>query len=231
MRVLFNGDLVPLTNGFGFVKADFDEAVNSYGNWLTKYNIKFKRTDLNDDFKSALLRLPPFQFYTKALLFKTKSNWVGYTNNAFGDPAIDKVNRIAEELKTEVLQVKAYPKTIHLNANGWSLGGFLYENFATKAYRSIFFSYQDRWDLDLVGNPLPFELLEKYKEKAVINRFTPEMLDRYCKALDVDFFNEEFYLGGKSNIVLFSEERELYKNELVQPLEEARRIYVIDPTL
>lgn len=228
MHILFSGDLVPLTNGFGFVKADFNEAVDIYNNWMIGNKASdFTKISLDMSFRDALVKLPPFQFYNRAILFKTNSEWVGYTNNNIVTAEIGKINVVGRTLKSETVQVKAYPPTTDLNANGWCVGGFLYQNFKTDAFRSIFFSYQDRWELDLSGDPLPFELIEKYKEKRVKDRFTPEMLDFYCKSVGIDFFNEDFYLGGKDNIVLFTRERPLYDNEIPQPLEEARKIYLI----
>jgi hypothetical protein len=46
------------------------------------------------------------------------------------------------------------------------------------------------------GQVQPFEQIENYKAKKLSNRFTPEMLEAYCKALDIDIFSSEFY-GGK----------------------------------
>jgi hypothetical protein len=228
MRFLFNGQLTPLTNSFGFVKCDFDQAVSIYRSWLEKMETKFTQTHLDGDFKSALQMLPPFQFYTKSLLFRTDSEWVGYTNNNFFDAEIGKVDYIARQLKSETVHLKAYPKTIHLDAKGWSLGSFSHQDFSTDSFRIIMLSYQDRWELYQVGDPFPFEQVSKYKERKVADRFTPEMLDQYGKAMGIRFFDESFYLGGAGNLVLFSRERPLYENEVPSSLEEERKKYTID---
>lgn len=227
MRILYNGEVVPLTNAFGFVKADFNSAVDIDDTWMKNLVPDYTKTILDMSFKSALLKLPPFQFYNRAILFKTNSEWVGYTNNNIVDAEIGFVRIIGDALKSEIVQVRAYPPTTDLNANGWSVGGFLYEYFNNDTFRSIFFSYQDRWELDLSGDPLPFEMFDKYKEKRVKDRFTPEMLDFYCKSMGIDFFNEHFYSKGKGNIVLFHNRRALYDNEVPQTLEEKRKNYIL----
>jgi hypothetical protein len=40
-----------------------------------------------------------------------------------------------------------------------------------------------RWVFDAVGTPQDFEELDAYKAPRVRDRFTSEMLERYCKAL------------------------------------------------
>jgi len=228
MRFLFNGELTPLTNSFGFVKSDFDQAVGIYRSWLEKTETKFTQIYLDSDFKNALQLLPPFQFYTKSLLFKTDSDWVGYANNNFFDAGIGKVDYIGRQLKSQTVEIKAHPKTVHLDAKGWSLGSFSHQDFSTNSFRNIMLSYQDRWELYQVGEPFPFEQVSKYKERKVADRFTPEMLDHYAKAIGIRFFDESFYLGGNGNLVLFSRERPLYENEVPSSLEEERKKYIIE---
>jgi hypothetical protein len=50
-----------------------------------------------------------------------------------------------------------------------------------------------RWVFDAVGTPQDFEELDAYKAPRVRDRFTSEMLERYCKALGVDVFNPQAY--------------------------------------
>jgi hypothetical protein len=50
-----------------------------------------------------------------------------------------------------------------------------------------------RWSFTATGEMQPFEEVETYEAKHIRDRFTPEMLDRYLKALGINFFDEQFY--------------------------------------
>ena len=49
------------------------------------------------------------------------------------------------------------------------------------------------WLFSADGIPQPFEEPESYKARRIADRFTDEMLERYCKALDIRLFDEAFY--------------------------------------
>ncbi len=50
-----------------------------------------------------------------------------------------------------------------------------------------------RWVFHANGTPQPFEEPERYEAKRVMDRFTPEMLERYCTALGIRLFDPNFY--------------------------------------
>jgi len=50
-----------------------------------------------------------------------------------------------------------------------------------------------KWSFDTFGEVLPFEESEPYQAKRIKDRFTPEMLDRYLKAMGIHAFDEAFY--------------------------------------
>jgi len=62
--------------------------------------------------------------------------------------------------------------------------------------------YDDGRAFDSDGPVLPFEQVERYREKRIRDRFTPEMLEAYARALGIDLFNAKFY-GPR--FVLFTE--------------------------
>lgn len=51
----------------------------------------------------------------------------------------------------------------------------------------------DRWRFDANGSVQPFEDVDCYNNRNVIDRFTPVMLAEYASALEIDAFNEAFY--------------------------------------
>jgi hypothetical protein len=49
------------------------------------------------------------------------------------------------------------------------------------------------WLFSTDGTPQPFEEPESYKARRIADRFTDDMLERYCKALGIRLFDESFY--------------------------------------
>jgi hypothetical protein len=41
-----------------------------------------------------------------------------------------------------------------------------------------------------------FEQTENYQKRKIVERFTPEMLESYCRALGIWLFDESFYGGS-----------------------------------
>jgi hypothetical protein len=53
----------------------------------------------------------------------------------------------------------------------------------------------NRWRFDANGSVQPFENVDCYNNRDIINRFTPVKLAEYALALEIDAFNEGFYAG------------------------------------
>ena len=60
----------------------------------------------------------------------------------------------------------------------------------------------DRWVFETSGEPLDFEEPERYAERRIRDRFTPDMLGRYCAALGIDLFEPGAY--GPDGILITS---------------------------
>jgi len=52
-----------------------------------------------------------------------------------------------------------------------------------------------RWEFWARGTPQIYEEIDRYRERRIIDRFTPEMLSRYCEALGLRVFDWGFYGG------------------------------------
>jgi hypothetical protein len=50
-----------------------------------------------------------------------------------------------------------------------------------------------RWTWDESGTPQLFETPDRYAARRIRDRFTIEMLDAYCRALGIRYFDSEFY--------------------------------------
>ena len=67
--------------------------------------------------------------------------------------------------------------------------------------RSISFTRDGKSQrFEAFGEVQPFEDVAAYALRAKSQRFTLAMFDRYCRALGIDFFNDDFY-SGKSAFI------------------------------
>jgi hypothetical protein len=51
----------------------------------------------------------------------------------------------------------------------------------------------DHWVFQAQGEIQPYEQVEHYRKRRIVDRFTPELLESYCRALGIEPFEEEFY--------------------------------------
>src|SRR3970282_875427 len=72
-----------------------------------------------------------------------------------------------------------------------------------KQWRALPSVLDDRWRLAANGTVQPFEEVDAYGSRRVRDRFTSEMLERYCQALGIDVFNPGFY--GPGSVFMESE--------------------------
>ena len=61
--------------------------------------------------------------------------------------------------------------------------------------RAVYAHKESKWEFGAYGEPLPFEELDTYTAKRIKDRLTAEMIERYCRNLDIDLFDPDFYAG------------------------------------
>jgi hypothetical protein len=177
-------------------------------------------------FENLLKYMQPMYYPEKALIFQAKNGWVGFMENLITGTEIRRITQIATriDINKESIGVQAWYGGGRKIANGWSGGSFSLfggkDNYGQK--RHIMLSDQDKWEFDQSGEPLSFEDVEKYKEKLVRNRFTPEMLQQYLLHYGIDFFNDDFYMPEGSKAYIIEYVRDKYDNEESKTLLQRR---------
>lgn len=226
IRFKYNGELAPMLQDIGFIKAPINKVVEAYTDWIDKLEQgNFRVKELTGVLKEVVLPLQPLANYRKRIFIPTKSNWVAYTDSVL-QPEINKVTVLGKRLNCETMQASAYFNDRGTkNVNGWGGGSFTYYK-GSEFQRLVYAMWDDKWVFGTEGvEPLPFEETETYNEKFARNRFTPEMFDRYLKNFGIDFFNEDFYMPEGSKAYLFELKRDLYPNEKEMTLEQVRQLY------
>lgn len=222
MKFLFNGKYAPLTDGIAFIDAPVDNVLETIiDRFENKLKIKTKTSKVTTCFEDLLINSLPFMLPRKIIIFETKNKWTGFIQNNLRTE-VHHADVIASSINVKIVAGEAWLSNYGKTINGWGGGTFSYMEKG-RFIRHLMLSDQDRWQFDQSGEPLPFEDLEKYKEKFARNRFTPEMLDKYLKEFGIDFFNEDFYMPLGSKAYIIEEVRPPYPNEKPISLEARRK--------
>lgn len=203
-KALLDNRFAPLTYSWGFLEAPFqqvgDEAVQWTKSIFTKVDILHFKKPLADALSSLEPLITPPR---KKLLLNTQSGWVAYFDNGTdgGDPS-SFVGYMSERLKCRGLAVSCIPHTFSGNdkkAKG-THRAVIFKLYAPEKRdwlnleRSIsMVNDYGKWIFETTGTVQPFEKTEKYRARAVKDRFTAELLEQYCADLTVRIFDENTY--------------------------------------
>jgi hypothetical protein len=191
MRTLLSERYAPITSTIGFLRVGTSDAVAELGRWHDELGDTTEPLREVGEFPDALLSLQPLvlPFVRRELLVPTAGPWTAYFNCAAnGTDAASAIAVLAQRLECEGLVV-----TCQLGAVAFTVA----DPKVVHPPRRAVVAMEDggRWIFETSGEPLPFEELDRYRARRVRDRFTSDMLERYCQALDVDVFNGEFYRG------------------------------------
>jgi hypothetical protein len=204
MKALLDNRFAPITFAWGFLEIPFAQAVNEAVSWTKSIFTKVDTQHFEKPLADALGSLEPLITPPrKKLLLSTKSNWVAYFDNGIqgGDPS-GFVGYLSERLKCRGLAVTCIPDTL-TNKDKEKKGAYRAVRFELYApekrewlnlERSIAaVNDYGKWTFKTTGSVQPFEKIERYKERAVKDRFTAELLEEYCAALGIRLFDQDFY--------------------------------------
>ena len=207
MKYLLDNKLAPLTFSWGFLEAPVEAVNNSYVSWQKKILQSVKVQAINLSLTEALRKLEPLDTGSQRVLFlSTKGNWTAcFDNGAKGGNPATFVGELAERLKCRGLAVGCVPNTLTKSDRGklGTWGAVKFTLFGPEARqhlnieRSVSVINDVRgWKFDAIGTVQPFEQVDRYAAKRIAERFTPEMLEEYGRALGIELFDENFYGGA-----------------------------------
>jgi hypothetical protein len=230
MKALFNNTLAPLTFSVGFLEAPFASVIDANFQWIQPLYKTVEMVHSASDLRNALCQLVPLSAPPRReLLFATESNWTAYFDNGRNGPdAFPPISYLAQKLGCRGLVATCVPHTLETEtgmARG-TYGAVQFEMFGPvqreflNYERSISVAYEaGKWRFDVIGMVQPFEEVAKYSARKIFDRFTPDMLERYCESLGVRLFDETFYSGPGELIAI----RDTLPSNCVElTLEEAR---------
>lgn len=210
MNALFDGKLAPITNTIGFLRCDLERAAQAFFDWQegiqTKRGVSLARSAASGDFETAIQKLLPLTSVERRryLFVPTRSDWTAFLDNGHqGTDVFAPLSYLAQKLSCEAVRAtynpegrtNQYPSVI-LEVYGPNPTDFL--NYI----RSISAAYDGKkWAFATGGEAQPFEQVEIYSSASIRDRFTPEMLESYLKALGIDAFEPDFYMPNGDSAV------------------------------
>ena len=190
-------------------------------------------TGFDQPFPGCLHLLEPLtvRSHARELLLATQSHWVAYFDSGHQGTDVSAVGYLAKQLRCRSVFVTCQPDTIdeasHKPGRYGAVQFHLFgpdPNPILNYIRTIDAIHDgDRWAFETSGIPLPCERLDRYRAHRVRDRFTPDLLEEYCAALDIRYFDPTFY-GARGFLV-----EDTRPATLTKSLSEAQRDLGISP--
>lgn len=208
IKSLLDNQYAPLTYQIGFLEGEFEHICCTYLKWRKHLQSALSYEFINTNLAGGLERLDPLVTpWDRELLICTGSKWVAYFNNGLrvSDPE-SPIGHLCTIVPCRGVVVHCVPDRSALRLRG-ALRIYGAVSFALFVPHQADWLNQERyicamndggeWEFLLEGKQQPFEDPKIYKARSIQDRFTPEMLEKYCAALGIVLFDENFY-GGRA---------------------------------
>ncbi|MGC2695511.1 MAG: hypothetical protein WA738_06940 [Candidatus Angelobacter sp.] len=235
MKTLLNGRFAPLSHQVGFLSATLDQILEVFLGWQSKLGAEIgeqpTHTRLSCSLAQALMCLDPLTTPpTKVVLIETRSRWTAFFNNGLkmSDPE-SPVGYLCSIIPCEGVVAHCSPDRSKMkDPSALRIYGIV--SFRLFTTHPTDWLNQERavvamndggtWLFSATGKEQPFEESRKYAARRIVERFTDDMLERYCEALDIKLFDEAFY--GRNAVVVKTIQK-LKPGSPIMSLEEAQR--------
>jgi hypothetical protein len=236
MRTLMDEQFAPITSMIGFLKVPLAEAADGLERWRKYLYKQVRASHRREGFPDVLRALEPLIAGARPReLLVSAGEWTAYFDCLLaGTDPIGPVSQLCLQLKCHGLAIAAVPHTFRLKGiRRGRMGGVKFELFgpertnALNYIRSVATIYDgNRWVFDSDGTVQPYEELDSYSKRRVRDRFTSDMLERYCQALGLDVFNPETY---GPDAILFESSVVMSGNSIVMTLSQVQESFEIQP--
>jgi hypothetical protein len=233
MRTLLDERFAPITSQIGFLETSVDEAQQALEDWRGELYDHVASAAL-DAFPDALRHLEPLTAAGRPReILVPVGRWTAYFDNSLrGTDALSAIGHLSRRMQCQGLAVTTVPHTLDGRGTGRA-GAVQFELFGPLAteflnyVRTVAVTFDgSRWVFTATGTPQAFEETGAYQARRTRDRFTSEMLERYCKALGIDVFDPEAY--GPEAFLLESAVP-LPADGLVMSLKQAQEALHIEP--
>jgi hypothetical protein len=236
VRTLLDERFAPVTSTVGFLEVPLPEAAAALEEWRRSLYPRVTCVPVEEEFPEALHGLEPLTSGARPReLLVAVGSWTAYFDNSLdGTDAISAIGVLSRHLKCQGLAIETVPHTIGLpGVKKGRSGGVQFTLFGPiktdflNYVRSIAVVFDgSRWVFVSTGTEQMFEDPRAYEARRVRDRFTSDMLERYCQELGVNVFDAASY---GPDCVLIESEVIMPPNGAVMTLREAQKWLEIDP--
>jgi hypothetical protein len=190
---LFGARLWPLTGSYAFFDSQMEDVAQVLAGWRRGLGQEPVQESQDGGLESALESLQPMSLGNRELLVSTSSTWTAYFSNGRTGADEAPVGQLAKMLQRQAVFVIWWPVPKY-----WALRFQLFADHPTEFLnhqRTISVGTEDdgRSVFTATGTPMPYEEKDAYRARRIRDRLTPAMVDRYCRAIGIRPFNEDFF--------------------------------------
>lgn len=207
LKEMFDNMFAPVTDEIGFVEEDVERVLQAYRDKTSKV-YPDQEVVRCSRFEDALFQMEPLNS-PRILFAHTKSSWTAILQNK---------GRLEGDVRYFFHHFDVRAMYVHYVKDAYDTSGqmggvvFSYCCNPPDQWRAVsVINENGHWRFGHAGPLQEFEEPERYRLKKKTERFTAEMLDSYCHALGIDFFNEDFY---GPDCVLIKDEGDWYSGNL-----------------
>lgn len=202
MRTLTDERFAPITSQVGFLEMSLEESAAFLLQWRRDLYGRAEATSLCESFPEVLRRLEPLVGGARPReLLVSNGKWTAYFDNLLsGTDAMSTIGHMSRTLQRQGLVATSIPHTYDpAGSGGGRMGmvGFVLLGPIPTHYlnhvRSVYVAWDGRWEFSANGTEQDFEEVDAYRARRVQDRFTTEMLDRYCSEMGIRLFDEDAY--------------------------------------
>lgn len=216
MKLLFDDTLAPITSEMAFFETDINSLLGAFVAWesriMTPLGIRVIERAVQGSLREVLLELLPLTGPRprRYLFLPTAGSWVWLVeNSSAGTDAGTLASFLSQDLGCRAIRTAAVPhtKTKEDRSTGGRYGACIFELFGPGGeprghLRSVaLVNDGGKWTFEQYGDPLPFERVENYNRRKIVDRFTFEDLRDCASALGIRCFEEDFYRPEGARIV------------------------------
>ena len=204
--VLADDRYAPVTDSLGFLDLPIEQAAEALRSWRSRLHGYARTITLPGGLERNIAQLEPLTTHVRPreLLVSTGDPaWTAYVDcGARGGDPVSTLGHLAKSQRTRAVLVTHVPHTFDRRTGSGRYGSTQLQVLGPEAsdvlgYVRVISAAEDggRWVFHAMGPPFDFEDVHRYEERRIRDRFTLDMLVRYCAELGLKPFELGFYPG------------------------------------
>ncbi|MFK0005077.1 hypothetical protein [Paenarthrobacter sp. NPDC090522] len=211
-KLLLGGQWAPVTTTIGYLKQPLNKAAVAWREWLQsspyQSEVGIGVTAHTGTLPELLEKLLPLGYGMRWLLVETRNpEWTAVFHNTRDDPNLRfPLKELPLSHGVTTIGVTDEPKNIKRMPEGPARGRWggrdltVYDQNGLRRFLSLYNS--EPWKFAENGEPYDFENTEQYLSPRAVDCFPHETLVEICRNLELDPFEEDFYVPKGRGIML-----------------------------